>query len=82
MVNITQFFVPYHLPFILLSLCFDLTYLHSKGEVYIRAKWPIRPALNSGLWHEATRSISTAPPTYLLVLLDGMPVHRRVTPQH
>ena len=46
-----------------------------KCKVRIRAKWPIRPALNSGFRSMKRLGI-------LLLPLDGMLVHRKVTPQH
>ena len=44
-----------------------------KGKVCIRAKWPIRPELISG-------SVSWSDWDYFYSPLDGMIVHRRVTP--
>ena len=46
-----------------------------KESLHSGQLWPIRPELIRCLKHEATRSISTLP-------MDGVLVHRRVTPQH
>jgi len=44
-----------------------------KGKVCIRAKWPIRSAFISGFCDMKRLEVFLLP-------LDGMPVHRRVTP--
>ena len=48
-----------------------------KGKVCVRARRPIKPALNSGFC-----SMKASDWEYCYSPLDGMLVHRKVTPQH
>ena len=65
--------------------CFDRTHnkhsipnrrlIHKVGKSAFRLRRPIRPVLNSGFRGMKRLGVFLLP-------LDGMPVHRRVTPQH
>ena len=46
-----------------------------KGEVCIRAKWPIRLALNSGFRSKKRLGVFLLPPEWDASLLQGYPQH-------